>query len=315
MNFLYCFDKNYNIQGFISIFSVLEHVDSKVNFFIIHKDKVSLEIFPKRIIEHENLNEIKIFHFEKNSSKFYNLQDAHVSEATFYRLFINDYINENIKNLVYLDADILCIGNPLEILNNEFSKLSKSNLSVGFNTEYSKLDSNHEAFKRLNLLGNKYFNAGVMLINFQNWLENKDSQNITRKIEEIKEKAIYWDQDILNSYFDGNYIEIPNSLNYKINYFDKDYKKILKDNISEQKIFFIHYSGKFKPWSVKGITHSSSYIFHDYYYALFEKKYFINNSRKILALKDFIKIVYTFKFLKLKYPFSGLSAIIKYLLS
>ena len=32
MNFLYCFDKNYNIQGFISIFSVLEQVDTKVNF-------------------------------------------------------------------------------------------------------------------------------------------------------------------------------------------------------------------------------------------------------------------------------------------
>ena len=136
-----------------------------------------------------------------------------------------------------------------------------------------------------------------------------------QKIDEIKEKAIYWDQDILNSYFDGSYIEIPNSLNYKINFFDKDYKKILEDNINEQKIFFVHYSGKFKPWSVKGITHSSSYIFHDYFYDLFEKKYFIDNSRKILALKDFLKIVYTFKFLKLKYPFSGLSAIIKYLLS
>ena len=271
MNFLYCFDKNYNIQGFISIFSVLEQVDTKVNFFIIHKDKVSLEIFPKKIIEHKNLNEIKIFHFDKNSSKFYNLEGSHVSEATFYRLFINDYINENIKNLVYLDADILCIGNPLEILKNEFNKLSQSKLSVGFNTEYLRLESNHEAFKRLNLLGNKYFNAGVMLINYQNWLEKKDSENIAKKIDEIKEKAIYWDQDILNSYFDGSYIEIPNSLNYKINFFDKDYKKILEDNINEQKIFFVHYSGKFKPWSVKGITHSSSYIFHDYFYDLFEK--------------------------------------------
>ena len=59
-------------------------------------------------------------------------------------------------------------------------------------------------------------------------------------------------------------------------------------------------------------------VVHTYFMIIFMiclKKYFIDNSRKILALKDFLKIVYTFKFLKLKYPFSGLSAIIKYLLS
>ena len=40
---------------------------------------------------------LKFFISDKNSSKFYNLEGSHVSEATFYRLFINDYINENIK--------------------------------------------------------------------------------------------------------------------------------------------------------------------------------------------------------------------------
>ena len=37
-NFLYCFDFNYNIQGFCSIYSLLENTNQPVKIHIIHKD-------------------------------------------------------------------------------------------------------------------------------------------------------------------------------------------------------------------------------------------------------------------------------------
>ena len=36
MNFLYCFDKNYNIQALVSIYSLLENITEKINIHIIH---------------------------------------------------------------------------------------------------------------------------------------------------------------------------------------------------------------------------------------------------------------------------------------
>ena len=82
-------------------------------------------------------------------------------------------------------------------------------------------------------------------------------------------KKQYWDQDILNKYYDGEYFELDEGLNFKINLIGKDYRKILNTDELSKKIYFVHYSGKFKPWSVKGSTHNASYIFHELYFELF----------------------------------------------
>ena len=35
LNFLYAFDKNYNEQACVSIYSLLENVDQKINIYIV----------------------------------------------------------------------------------------------------------------------------------------------------------------------------------------------------------------------------------------------------------------------------------------
>ena len=35
LNFLYAFDKNYNTQAFVSIYSVLQNVTEKINLYLI----------------------------------------------------------------------------------------------------------------------------------------------------------------------------------------------------------------------------------------------------------------------------------------
>ena len=39
-NFLFAFDENYNIQGSVSIFSLLENVETKINIYVI-KDRTN----------------------------------------------------------------------------------------------------------------------------------------------------------------------------------------------------------------------------------------------------------------------------------
>ena len=38
INILLCYDSNYNIQGQVTIYSLLENTNNKINFHIIHED-------------------------------------------------------------------------------------------------------------------------------------------------------------------------------------------------------------------------------------------------------------------------------------
>ena len=309
LNFLYCFDSNYNIQTIVSIYSLLKSVSEKINIFIIHQSEETPEFLPKKILESENLNNIHVYKFNKSDLKFYNLIDAHVTEATFYRLFLLKYIPENIKNIIYLDGDVYCISDPLEQIKKEFQNLKSSGLEAGFSVETNRNDINQTSFKRLKLRGDSYFNAGVMLMDVEKARKNNFSKKVFDILAQIKEDAIFWDQDILNKYYDDKFLEITENLNYKVNYFDKDYTEILKQN----NISLVHYSGKFKPWHVRGVAHSSSFIFQNMFYEVYDKKYYISNSRKIIAIKDFFKILINLKLEFINSPFFFLIGIFRFL--
>tara|TARA_B100001250_G_scaffold13960_1_gene12198 strand:+ start:14638 stop:15582 length:945 start_codon:yes stop_codon:yes gene_type:complete len=311
MNFLYCFDSNYNTQAFVSVYSLLNSVNEKINIFIIHKSEKTHTFFPASIVNHKNLNNLEVYKFNKNNLKFYNLENAHVTEATFYRLFLLNYLPLDISKIVYLDADVYCLQDPITLIKKEFELMKKDDLEAGFSIEFKKNKNNLEVFKRLKLNGNSYFNAGVMIMDLNKSRKNKFTKNITSLLSDLNNEATYWDQDVLNKYFDNKFYELSENLNYKINFFDTDYTKLLMNN---KEISIIHYSGKFKPWSIKGIAHSSAYIFQDIYFNLFKKKYYIFNSRKYHAFRDLVKIILTLNFKHIKYPVSFILMTVRYLL-
>ena len=104
--FLYCFDQNYVKQAFTSIISILENVDQNIKFDIItnlSKDEIQV---PKKIKNHHYLESISFHEINISNINLYNLSEAHVTEATFYRLFLQDYIMaENF--ITYLDCDVI----------------------------------------------------------------------------------------------------------------------------------------------------------------------------------------------------------------
>ena len=91
MNFIYCFDTNYNSQAFTSIISLLDCVDKKIDIFIIHNDENFDKKIPKKINNHRNLNSY-IFIVFRNRILLPNIPNTHVSEATYYRLFLENYL-------------------------------------------------------------------------------------------------------------------------------------------------------------------------------------------------------------------------------
>tara|TARA_B100001250_G_scaffold284114_1_gene246173 strand:+ start:22941 stop:23861 length:921 start_codon:yes stop_codon:yes gene_type:complete len=263
-HFLYCFDNNYIKQAFTSVFSVLENVDKKITLHLISNLSEKNIKVPKKIQNHKYLDSLVFYEINLPTLNLYNLENAHVSEATFYRLFLQDYLE--IEGFVtYLDCDVICLENPLNKIDDVINNLKRSDKIVSFNTEILRGDG-YGYFEDLNLQGDSYFNAGVMVFDFGKWVDFKVKEKSLDLIPKIKDKALFWDQDILNIIFDSINLELPTELNSRTR------------EESNNLVIFHHFSGKYKPWSINGIKQRFSNEFHDFFRTIYKEKYLINVS-------------------------------------
>lgn len=237
MNFLYCFDNNFNLQALNSINSIINKSKSKnLSFYIIHDSPSDFaDLIEKYLSEYKNI--ITIFKFDFDSIDFPKITDAHVSKATYFRLFFQKYLPEDIEFVTYVDSDIICMRDPERDMIEAIKNIKDSNLPLGAVNDDKGTNNNQI---RLDMKSDKYFNAGVMIINLKEWRANIQMSKILLLMEELREKIVWWDQDILNVLIDGDYLELKNEFNRKTSDFD---------NTPEKSVIFVHYSGKGKPWS------------------------------------------------------------------
>jgi lipopolysaccharide biosynthesis glycosyltransferase len=295
-NFVYAADQNYNTQLFYSIFSLLENISTEVNIFIIHKNPESFEPQILRLNSNfKNLN-LSIYKFDVLNFEFPNIAGKHVSEATYYRLFIDKFIPKNVDYYIYLDADIICINNPTFYLKELVSEMANENFIIGCRTEYNKFSKNSASFDNLLMNSSKYFNAGVMLVNHQRWQKENIREKLLVRLEKLKDKIQYWDQDVLNSYFDGNYKEISRNLNFPL---------ILNKQIDvgdvEDKGIFLHYQSNKKPWTIKGNFNHGSKFYQNYALDI-DRKYHLVKTVKRYDAWDLIKNTVNFRISILEKP-------------
>ncbi len=277
--------------------SLLDNVDEKINIYIMHQDESDFEFLIDKITKHKMLNNIKVYKVNLNNFTFPNVLGSHISDATYYRLFIQDYIKDEIGFITYLDCDVFCINNPIYIIKKEISKLKKSNFSISSLPEHSL---SHYG-KKFNMKSGNYFNAGVMIINLETWKKNNLQKSFLKILNTYNTKLQFWDQDILNIYFDGNFQVMDENLNYKVD-MEVDNSAELIDHKQKENIIFLHYSGKFKPWSVRGAVNDNSKYFQETYRNLYEKKYYISFNYKKNALNDFVESIRNKTIFDTEYP-------------
>ena len=301
---VYCFDSNYNHQAFTSIISLLDSVSNKIEIFIIHELESDKEFLPEVIKFHKMLDDVTVYKFNnKNNYKFPNISNSHVSEATYYRIFIEDYIPKTVENVIYLDADIVCSNDPFMKVNKITSEIISNNLTVAARTEHIRSSENQDIFNDLIMDSQKYFNAGVMIINLASWRNLNIKRKLINALENLHEKIKLWDQDLLNHVFDGNYIEIEEKYNYVVDLAGYAYKnhskkvaEVTKDN------YFIHFAGSHKPWFINGILCNLSEIYQLEYRKLSNDFYHLEHKMKRLSLLYYFKSIINKNLFKVVYP-------------
>lgn len=286
-------------MGFTSMVSLLDRIDEKININIIHNSKDVYQSIPQYIENHKNLNSINIHFFQNEKYTFPNLDNSHVSEATYFRLFIEDYIDKSHDFLIYLDADVVCIKNPIPYFNSIIQSMIDNDFTVAAMNDPSMPEIDERSIN-LGIKSGRYFNAGVMIINYSKWIDQDIKTKSTQIIKEKKEKLILWDQDVLNIIFDGKFQNIDQEFNYRmdiLNFSDKEISSI------QNNVYLIHYFGKSKPWTLKGINFGISEYYQSEFRKISKNKYHIVHKWKIDSLNYIFEIIFSSKLFKLKFPF------------
>ena len=162
----------------------------------------------------------------------------HISLSTYYRILAPKLLPEYDK-IMYLDSDLVVDGNILE-----FWDINIDRYVVAAVREES-IQSNEE---RLGIpMNQKYFNAGVLLINSKKIRDENYFDVIMDYMIKNKEILLFSDQDALNAIFYNKWLEIDEKWNYH-NYF-VDMKKSKLELIKKDNPVIIHYTGPIKPWN------------------------------------------------------------------
>lgn len=278
-----CSDNAYIDKAAVVIYSTILSVsqiqDRKKDFLVFHvfhnglsKENLQLirqfddelnQIYPSKIslyfISDENIQNFK--RWGENSSL-----------ATYLRLFIPDNLGPDVDKILYLDCDILCVGDIRPLFH---ENMNSAVVACAPDPWVGQKDN--FIFRSKKIFGmpvylkftktNCYFNAGVLLIDLKKWRELKVSEKC---LELIHTKRLpFNDQDALNIVLLGqtklietrwNFIGTTNSTIFKKgleNCLSKKSSNITKliqpllTAINLDNIVIIHYAGSPKPWNNK----------------------------------------------------------------
>lgn len=152
------------------------------------------------------------------------------SYATYYRFIMGKVLYGKVDKVLYIDADILCIGSLTEL-----KKIDMDDNIVLAISEEGQFNVN-----RLGLKQGKYFNAGALYIDINKWNNEQIAEQAISLLQKNPEKYTYLDQDVLNILLDGKTRFIDRKWNYLY-----DMRKMNSE--LPKGVIFIHFIGD-KPW-------------------------------------------------------------------
>ncbi len=182
---------------------------------------------------------------EKIKSRLKNVY--HFSVATYYRLFIASLFPQYDK-IVYLDCDLVVLGDISELYNTELGE----NILGAAPEEFVQNTKEFRDYARvaLGVDPDGYVNAGVLVINLEEFRKNEIEKKFLRLITEYDFDLLDPDQAYLNYLCDGKICVLPNGWN-------KEPMQVL----CEGKKNIVHYALYKKPWQYDDVL-DGEYFWH-----------------------------------------------------
>jgi lipopolysaccharide biosynthesis glycosyltransferase len=261
-------DDRYSMQLAVTIRSALENLRSnyRLDLFIIdggikeHNKKKILDTLSSMRCEVNFLSnpltetiEEAYRYCEINSITV----NKHVSLTSYYRLFIPELLPKHLEKVIYLDCDTVVIGDLAELW---CIDLGKNHISA-VQDIYAPYVSSHFGLSNYYELGiphnYKYFNAGVLVINMNQWRLDQITSKALGYIKQNVEFLRFHDQDVLNALLVGQWKELDARWNYMVSaleLYTSSKGKIFTEEFYLsliQEPYIIHYASPCKPWNFR----------------------------------------------------------------
>lgn len=289
MNILISINDNFVHCTIDMIKSIMLNDNGKINVYLIYENLSDDSIKVLTSVLEEN-DDCKLFLFKHDFDKSnFVINLKHVCQETYFRLYAPFILPDNLDRILYLDGDIICNG-PLQDL---YEMPFDGNILAAC----ENIDPNKDLVKNINKrlgrpIDSLYFNAGVLLINLDEYRKYITEEEMNSFIDSNREILHYQDQDVINILFDGKIKKIDFTYNYQINHVELQ-------NLEYNKRI-VHYVSPSKPW------HDSYYLpFHgiDYYkYLIKQKKYsefsnliaahLKNTNLDVFSMKKLLKLIF-----------------------
>ena len=249
------FDQNFLTPFYVLLTSIFEN--NPHHKIVFHTIAAGVDQ-PERnhIIKFVQQHKCKIVFYEidkKLVEKFVLPAHIHFSAATYYRLYFPELVPAEIGKLLYIDTDIIVIGDLAELYNQNIDSVPAA----------AVVDAMIPVRHDLGIYNfGQYFNAGVMLINLALWNSQKISERAIEYLGEYPENIVLADQDALNAILKDNWKPLNNKFN--ITFYDmpeylpkKKFNEFLKDKV------IIHYTTQNKPWMLS-CTNRLRFLYQHY---------------------------------------------------
>ncbi|MCQ2173669.1 MAG: glycosyltransferase family 8 protein [Bacteroidales bacterium] len=264
MNVVFSSDNNYIRHLGVAVYSLLSKNDKcpKIRIFVIdneisrgNKDKLTsvVEVFPNSSIEY--------IPFKQWRDSLKLDMPWNISLSSYGRLFVASMLPKDVDRVLYLDCDMI-VTQPLNDL---------WNYDLKGNVIAAVQDAVPDRFKYAVGLRSedRYFNAGLLLIDLKKWRETDCERKCLDFIRERQGRVFHHDQGVLNGVFRNSLACLPLKFNVMTVQYIFNRRKIMKyfcehtdyyaaEEIDEakQNPAILHFTPSFtvRPW-VRGCKH------------------------------------------------------------
>ncbi len=251
----FAIDDNYAPYLVVTMQSIIDN-SNKENFYKFH----ILNTF----LSERNFNEISKFNTENSSVEFINvtkymdsfgeklyLRDYY-TQATYYRMFLPSIATEYDK-ILYLDSDIIVLDDIAKLFDHNVEDKLVGAIVEDVMVNFDVFGTYVE--KALGINRNKFFNAGILVMNTKMFREMKIEDKFLELITNFK-FAVTQDEDYLNVLCKG-----------KIEFIEEGWNRapIPGTELNKELLKLIHYKITWKPWSYKDV------MYEDYFWEYAKK--------------------------------------------